>query len=100
MRVHPEGRGCARRHSGSTSRTIRPRSLTTMTEKKSVTRRGFLGTTGVAAGAVLSSGAFPHPAVGGVKGANERLNFAILGPGGRAQAHIGHLLDMKKEGKP
>ena len=25
--------------------------------------------------------------------------FAILGPGGRAQSHIGHLLDMKKEGK-
>ena len=32
---------------------------------------------------------FAHPAIGKVKGANERLNFAILGPGGRAQAHIG-----------
>ena len=28
-----------------------------------------------------------------MKGANEKLNFAILGPGGRAQEHIGHLLD-------
>src|SRR3954447_17702076 len=68
-----------------------------MTPKRpSVTRRGFLQTTG----AVAVAGTFAHPAIGdGVKGANERLNFAILGPGGRAQAHIGHLLNMKKEGK-
>src|SRR3954447_14838467 len=68
-----------------------------MTPKRpSVTRRGFLQTTG----AVAVAGTFAHPAIGdGVKGANEKLNFAILGPGGRAQAHIGHLLDMKKEGK-
>ena len=71
-----------------------------MTEKQAVSRRGFLGTAGAATGAVVASGVFPHPAVGSVKGANERLNFAILGPGGRAQAHIGVLLDMKKEGKP
>src|SRR4051812_26481557 len=71
-----------------------------MTEKQAISRRGFLGATGAAAGAVAAAGAFPHPAVGAIKGANEKLNFAILGPGGRAQAHIGHLLDMKKEGKP
>jgi predicted dehydrogenase len=47
----------------------------------------------------VATGAIAHPAIGAVKGANERLNFAILGPGGRAQAHIGHLLNMKKEGK-
>src|SRR5438445_13777184 len=70
-----------------------------MTEKRTVTRRGFLETTGVSAGALLAAGTFAHPAVGKVKGANERLNFAILGPGGRAQAHIGHLLKMKDEGK-
>jgi predicted dehydrogenase len=70
-----------------------------MTETRSVTRRGFLGTTGASAGALLAAGAFPHPAIGNVKGANERINFAILGPGGRAQAHIGVLIDMKKEGK-
>ncbi len=70
-----------------------------MTEKKTVTRRSFLETAGVATGAVMAAGTFAHPAVGKVKGANERLNFAILGPGGRAQAHIGHLLDMKKEGR-
>ena len=46
-------------------------------------------------------GAFPHPAVGGVKGANEKINIAILGPGGRAQEHIRILLKMKnKEQKP
>jgi predicted dehydrogenase len=67
-----------------------------MTDKRTITRRGFLGTTGTAAGAALAAGAFPHPAVGRVLGANEKLNFAILGPGGRAQEHIGILLDMKK----
>jgi len=70
-----------------------------MTEKPEVSRRGFLETAGVATGAVVAAGTFAHPAVGKVKGANERLNFAILGPGGRAQAHIGHLLAMKKEDK-
>jgi len=70
-----------------------------MTDKKAVSRRGFLETAGVATGAVAASGAFPHPAVGKVKGANERINFAILGPGGRAQAHIKVLLSMKDEGK-
>ena len=70
-----------------------------MTEKPSVTRRGFLQTAGATTGAALAAGTFAHPAIGAVKGANERLNFAILGPGGRAQSHIGHLLDMKKEGK-
>jgi predicted dehydrogenase len=69
-----------------------------MTDKRSVTRRDFLQTTG-AAGAAVAASTFAHPAIGSVKGANEKINFAILGPGGRAQAHIGHLLNMKKEGK-
>ena len=71
-----------------------------MTEKTSVTRRGFLETAGVATGAAMAAGAFAHPAIAKVKGANDRINFAILGPGGRAQAHIGVLLAMKDEGKP
>src|SRR5262245_21925402 len=71
----------------------------TMTDPKNVSRRGFLGTTGAAAGAALAAGAFPHPAIGAIKGANEKLNFAALGVGGRCQAHLGHLLAMKKEGK-
>ncbi len=71
-----------------------------MTNKRSMTRRGFLGTTGAAAGAaVASTTAFAHPAIGSVKGANEKINFAIIGPGGRAQAHIDGLLNFKKEGK-
>jgi predicted dehydrogenase len=69
-----------------------------MTEKKPFSRRGFMQTTGATAGALAAaSSAFPHPAIGKVLGANEKLNFVILGPGGRAQGHIGHLLDMKKE---
>ncbi len=71
-----------------------------MSEKTSFTRRGFLGTTGAAAGALAAAGAFPHPAVGKVKGANERLNFVTIGNGGRMQAHLGVLLAMKEEGKP
>ena len=35
-----------------------------------------------------------------MKGANEKLNIAILGPGGRAQEHLRILLRMKKENKP
>ena len=60
--------------------------------KPSVSRRGFLGTTG----AVAVASTFPHPAIGsGDK--DEKINFAIIGAGGRMQAHIGVLLDMKKE---
>ena len=70
-----------------------------MTEKDG-SRRGFLETAGIATGAVAAAGTFAHPAIGKVKGANDRLNFAILGPGGRAQEHIKILLDMKEEGKP
>ena len=56
-----------------------------MKNKPVVSRRNFLETTGAVTGAALAAGAFPHPAVAGVKGANERINIAILGPGGRAQ---------------
>src|SRR6058998_1614213 len=72
----------------------------TMTNKPEVSRRSFLETAGAATGALVAAGTFAHPAIGKVKGANERINFAILGPGGRAQAHIKHLLAMKKEGRP
>ena len=71
-----------------------------MGETRTVTRRGFLETAGVATGAALAVGTFAHPAIGKVNRANDRLNFAILGSGGRAQAHIKVLLDMKDEGKP
>ncbi|HZW32601.1 MAG TPA: twin-arginine translocation signal domain-containing protein, partial [Isosphaeraceae bacterium] len=71
-----------------------------MRDKPVVSRRSFLETAGVATGAVMGAGAFPHPALGAVKGANEKLNIAILGPGGRAQEHIRILLKMKQEQKP
>ncbi len=60
-----------------------------MTEKKTVSRRDFLQTTGAATGALAAAGTFAHPAIGAVKGANDRINFAILGAGGRAtSAHV------------
>src|SRR5262249_58655027 len=71
-----------------------------MNDQNAVSRRSFLGTAGLATGAVAASGAFPHPAVGAVKGANEKLNIAIFGPGGRAQEHIRILNRLKGEGKP
>ena len=53
-----------------------------MRAKQVVSRRGFLGTAGAVTGAAVAAGAFPHPAVGAIKGANEKLNIAVLGPGG------------------
>src|SRR3982751_6807355 len=43
------------------------REAATMTEKRSVARRGFLETTGMTAGAMLAAGTFPHPAIGSIK---------------------------------
>ncbi len=71
-----------------------------MRDKHGVSRRGFLETAGVATGAAMAAGTFAHPAIGAVKGANEKLNIAVLGPGGRAQEHLRILLRMKKEQKP
>ena len=70
-----------------------------MKEKSKVSRRNFLETTGVATGAVVATAAFAHPAIGSVKGANERINVGILGPGGRAQEHIRILKHLKDENK-
>ena len=65
-----------------------------MTPKKTVNRRNFLQASGLAAGRRRRR-SLPAPGHRrGVKGANERLNFAIVGPGGRAQGHIGHLLEL------
>ncbi len=72
-----------------------------MRDNHKVSRRGFIETAGVATGAVMAAGSFPHPAVGSVKGSNEKINIAVLGPGGRAQEHLRILLKMKnKEQKP
>jgi predicted dehydrogenase len=72
-----------------------------MKDNRNVTRRGFIETAGAATGAVMAANAFPHPAIGGVKGANEKINIAVLGSGGRAQEHLRILLKMKnKEQKP
>lgn len=82
--------------------TIRGRVETTQmtdNQKAGVNRRGFLQTSGLAAGAAATAGIYPHPAVGNVLGANERINFAAVGVGGRCQAHLGHVLNMKKEGQ-
>src|SRR4051812_34893220 len=81
----PVGSGTAGRPPAAPSPFPPDVGVSSMTEKNSVSRRGFLETDGLATGAVAASGVFPHPAIGAVKGANEKINFAILGPGGRAQ---------------
>ena len=57
-----------------------------MTDKKTVLGAGgFIQTTGAAAGAMAAAGTFAHPAIGAtITGANDRINFAVLGAGGRA----------------
>jgi len=70
-----------------------------MTEKQTVSRRGFLETAGAATGAVVAAGTFAHPAIGKVKGANDKINVAIFGPGGRAQEHIRILNTLEDEGQ-
>ncbi|WP_165072480.1 Gfo/Idh/MocA family protein [Paludisphaera rhizosphaerae] len=70
-----------------------------MQNKPLVSRRTFLETTGAAAGAAAAVGTFAHPAVGAVKGANDRINVGILGPGGRAQEHLRILGRLKEETK-
>ncbi|MHB1558630.1 MAG: twin-arginine translocation signal domain-containing protein [Isosphaeraceae bacterium] len=59
-----------------------------MKDNGMVSRRGFLGTAGAATGAAVTAGNFAHPAIGAVKGANEKINVAVLGSGGRAQEHL------------
>jgi predicted dehydrogenase len=72
-----------------------------MRDNHKVSRRSFIETAGVATSAAVAATSFPHPAVGSVKGSNEKINIAILGPGGRAQEHLRILLKMKnKEQKP
>ncbi len=66
-----------------------------MTNPKPVNRRSFLQTSGLAAGAAATS-TFAHPAIGETKSPNEQINVAIVGPGGRAQGHIRHLLEMEE----
>ena len=76
----------ARRNAAAPVRTPGHLESNSMRDKHEVSRRGFLETAGAATGAAVAAGAFPHPAVGAVKGANEKINIAVLGPGGRARS--------------
>jgi len=64
-------------------------------KSQSVDRRDFLRTS-AAAGAALSLSAASYARVGG---ANEKLGVAVLGCGGRAQAHLNTLLKLKAAGQ-
>ncbi len=59
-------------------------------------RRSFLATSAVA-GAALT---LPAKSYANVAGANQKLNVAFLGVGGRCQQHIDVILEMKKKGLP
>jgi predicted dehydrogenase len=60
------------------------------------TRRDFL-TTAAASAAALTAAPYVI-ADDRVKGANERPNVGFIGTGGRAGAHIGHVLNLKSRG--
>ena len=64
--------------------------------KKSVHRRSFLATSAVGGSAL----ALPARSYSALAGANEKLNIAFLGTGGRCQQHIDVIVDMRDEGKP
>ncbi|MCZ2340326.1 MAG: Gfo/Idh/MocA family oxidoreductase [Bacteroidales bacterium] len=59
-------------------------------------RRSFLAAS-AAAGAAMT---LPASSYAKVKGANETINVAFLGVGGRCQQHVDVILQMQKEGKP
>ena len=64
-----------------------------MNKATSVTRRNFIKTGAVAAGAVALS-AKSHARV---RGANDRLNVGFIGCGGMAGSHLGSLLAMQED---
>lgn len=66
-----------------------------MSKQQNVDRRNFLKTGAVGAGALTLAAA----SYGKVKGANDRINIAFLGVGGRCQQHVDVILKMQKENK-
>jgi predicted dehydrogenase len=66
-----------------------------MSEKNDVNRRDFLKTTAVGATALSLTAASAER----VLGANERINVAFVGTGGRCQEHIGIITKFQKENK-
>jgi len=64
--------------------------------KKSVHRRSFLAAS-AAAGAALT---LPAKSYAAVAGANDKLNIAFLGVGGRCQQHIDVILEMRDKKLP
>ena len=56
--------------------------------KRSLTRRGFLKSSALAAGAL----ALPAASYAAVLGANERIRFAVIGCGGMGTGHLGSLV--------
>ena len=67
-----------------------------------LSRRAFLKTAGKAAGTAIgfpyavSSGAL---AASGRTGANDRLSAGHIGVGGMGSAHLGNMLEFRKQGK-
>jgi len=60
-------------------------------------RRGFLGATGLAAGAATLGPSFMVLG-GNVRGANDRVGVGFIGTGGRAQAHIDIVNKLRTSG--
>ncbi|NBS90530.1 twin-arginine translocation signal domain-containing protein, partial [bacterium] len=63
--------------------------------KTQFNRRNFLQTSAIGASALSLSAA----SAARVYGANEKINIAFLGVGGRCQQHVDVILQMQKENK-
>ncbi len=57
-----------------------------------VSRRSFVAAGSVAAGAVVGANMLAAPAAGKVLGANDRIQFGVIGVGGMGSGHVGDLV--------
>src|SRR6185437_8974269 len=57
-----------------------------------ISRRGFISTTAAATSAVVGANLLAAPAIGKVLGANDRIQFGVIGVGGMGSGHVGELV--------
>lgn len=68
-------------------------------EKTGMSRRDFIRTAGLATAGVISGALVPSVGMAAprVIGANDRINYGVIGVGGMGNGHLRHLLDLKQE---
>lgn len=76
-------------------------------DEKGLSRRDFLKAAGITAGGVMASSLVGNSLLAAAKptvmahpraiGANDRINYAIIGVGGMGHGHLGHIMGLKQE---